>query len=146
MATACWPCCVPALSPRSSTSPNSCAAGGGSSFGPERVPSFVIHNGVDLSVFTPDGPHERPAERFRLLLVEGSLQGGYETGLETALELAERLAENLPIELVVAGRVSPDLQALYQGRAASPSAGPGWCRTSRSRRLTVPPTCSIPPT
>jgi glycosyltransferase involved in cell wall biosynthesis len=88
-------------------------------FGSERVPSFVIHNGVDLSVFTPDGPHERPTDRIRLLLVEGSLQGGYESGLETALELAERLAESLPVELMVAGRLSPDIQSTYQTKSRS---------------------------
>jgi glycosyltransferase involved in cell wall biosynthesis len=89
-------------------------------FGPERVPSVVIHNGVDLSVFTPNGPHERPADRFRLLLVEGSLQGGYEAGLGTALELAELLAEKFPIELVVAGRVSSAIQAAYQKNSRVP--------------------------
>ncbi len=80
-------------------------------FGPECVQSLVIHNGVDLSVFTPDGLHERPEENFRLLLVEGSLQGGYEAGFETALGLAERLAENLPVELMVAGRISAALKS-----------------------------------
>ena len=89
-------------------------------FGQERVPSTVIHNGVNLSVYTPDGPHERPTDRFRLLIVEGSLQGGYENGLETALELAERLAESLPIELMVAGRLSPDLQSVTQRKSRVP--------------------------
>ena len=89
-------------------------------FGAEHVPSFVIHNGVDLSVFTPVGPHESTTERFRLLLVEGSLQGGYEAGLETALGLAERLAESLPIELVVAGRISSDLQSVTQRKSRVP--------------------------
>jgi glycosyltransferase involved in cell wall biosynthesis len=79
-------------------------------FGPERVPSVVIHNGVDLSVYTPDGPQERPANVFRLLVVEGSLQGGYETGLWTAIALAGKLAEKLPLEMMVVGRVSPTLQ------------------------------------
>ena len=88
--------------------------------GPERVPSVVIHNGVDLSAYTPDGPHERPADRFRLLLVEGSLQGGYETGLGTALELAERLAGKFPLELMVAGRLSPDLQSVTQMKSRVP--------------------------
>ncbi|MGB8213128.1 MAG: glycosyltransferase family 4 protein [Anaerolineales bacterium] len=89
-------------------------------FGPERVPSFVIHNGVDLSVFTPDGPQERPGKHFRLLLVEGNLQGGYENGLETALGLAGRLAESLPVELAVAGRVSQELQSAYQAKSRIP--------------------------
>ena len=89
-------------------------------FGPERVQSYIIHNGVDLSVFTPDGPHEPPMERFRLLLVEGSLQGGYEAGLETALGLAGRLAESLPVELVVAGRVSTTQQTIAQSKSRVP--------------------------
>lgn len=88
--------------------------------GTARVPSFVIHNGVDLAVFTPNVPNERPTDRFRLLMVEGSLQGGYEIGLETVLGLAERLAENLPIELMVAGRVSPELQSTFQTRSCFP--------------------------
>jgi glycosyltransferase involved in cell wall biosynthesis len=89
-------------------------------FGPECASSVVIHNGVDLSVFTPAGPHERPSDRFRLLLVEGSLQGGYETGLGTALELAERLAGKFPLELMVAGRLSPDLQSVTQMKSRVP--------------------------
>jgi glycosyltransferase involved in cell wall biosynthesis len=89
-------------------------------FGPERVPSSVIHNGVDLQAFSPQGPHERPDDRKRLLLVEGSLRGGYETGLANALGLAERLAESGPLELIVAGRISPDLQAATQARSRVP--------------------------
>ena len=89
-------------------------------FGPERVPSVVIHNGVDLSACTPDGPHERPTEAFRLLLVEGSLQGGYETGLATALGLAERLAEKFPLEMMVVGRLSPYLQTVTQKKSRVP--------------------------
>lgn len=89
-------------------------------YGPERVPSVVIHNGVDLSNFTPDGPHQRPAETYRLLLVEGSLQGGYETGLATALGLAERLAEELPLEMMVVGRLSPSLQTVYKEKSRLP--------------------------
>jgi glycosyltransferase involved in cell wall biosynthesis len=83
-------------------------------FGQERVPVSVIHNGADLSVFKPVGLHERPADSFRLLLVEGSLQGGYESGLQTALELAEKLAESRPVELQVVGKVAPQLRAGMQ--------------------------------
>ncbi len=89
-------------------------------FGQERVPATVIHNGVDLQTFTDQGPHERPSDRFRLLMVEGSLQGGYETGLETALELARLLSQKFPLELVVAGRVPPEMQARYEGREKFP--------------------------
>jgi glycosyltransferase involved in cell wall biosynthesis len=89
-------------------------------FGSECVPSSVIYNGVDLAVFTPDGTHERPAQRYRLLLVEGSLQGGYEGGLETALGLAEHLAESMPVELVVAGRVSLEQQSSISRKSRLP--------------------------
>lgn len=89
-------------------------------FGPERVPSVVIHNGVDLSVFTPAGPHERPTDRFRLLLVEGRLQGGYETGLDTAIRLAEGLTTKFPLELMVAGRLSSNLQSVTQKKSRVP--------------------------
>jgi glycosyltransferase involved in cell wall biosynthesis len=83
-------------------------------FGREHVPSFTIHNGVDLSVFTPNGFNERPTGHFRILMVEGSLQGGYEAGLATAFGLVDRLAEKFPIELVVAGLISQDTQTDYQ--------------------------------
>jgi glycosyltransferase involved in cell wall biosynthesis len=89
-------------------------------FGPERIPSTVIHNGVDLAVFTPRGPGKRPTDHFRILLVEGRLQGGYETGLETALELTAQLSSSLSVELTVAGLVSPDLQASIQKKNRFP--------------------------
>ena len=89
-------------------------------FGPERVPSVVIHNGVDLAAFTPGGPEERPSGTFRLLLVEGSLQGGYETGLATAIGLAEHLAERVPLELMVVGRLSPNMQSTFQEKSRIP--------------------------
>ncbi|MGD0876869.1 MAG: glycosyltransferase family 4 protein [Anaerolineales bacterium] len=89
-------------------------------YGQERVPASVIHNGADLSVFTPAGAHDRPLDHIRLLLVEGSLQGGYENGLETALVLADRLAKNRLVELQVVGRVSPELQSGMQKRSCIP--------------------------
>ncbi len=89
-------------------------------FGRERVPSIVIHNGVELSVFTPDGPHQRPSKGFQLLLVEGSLQGGYEVGVEHALALAEHVAREFPVELVVAGRVSQEIQSEIKMRMPVP--------------------------
>ena len=92
----------------------------GRQFGTEHVPAVIIHNGVDLSVYTPGGPQERPSDRFRLLLVEGNLQGGYETGLVAAIGLAGGLAGKYPLELVVAGRLSPHLQAVYQAKSQVP--------------------------
>jgi glycosyltransferase involved in cell wall biosynthesis len=89
-------------------------------FGQESTPTSVIHNGVDLSVFRPDGPSERPTGHFRLLLVEGSLQGGYESGLATALELAGWLAESRPVELQVVGRVAAQVQTAMQKQSRVP--------------------------
>lgn len=84
------------------------------------LPVSVIYNGVDLNRYSPDGPHQRPADRVRLLVVEGKLQGGYESGLETALRLAEGLAERRSVELMVVGEVKAAQQNLYQGRAQVP--------------------------
>ena len=91
-------------------------------YGKTPVPSTVIYNGVDLSQYTPDGPHTRPTDRYRLLLVEGSLQGGYEMGLETAVQLTQFLMTNyqLPIELMVVGKVSPAVQTAWNEKAGFP--------------------------
>ena len=72
----------------------------------------VIYNGVDLNKFTPDGPHNRPGDHIRLLMVEGGLGGGNEQGLMNAVELASNIALLLDekIELMVAGRVPESLK------------------------------------
>ncbi|MBN2550390.1 MAG: glycosyltransferase family 4 protein [Anaerolineales bacterium] len=97
--------------------------------GPTRVPSRVIYNGVDLGVYTPLGPESPPADRLRLLMVEGSLMGGYEQGLQVAVELVAQLAQTWsqqagkPVELMVVGRVPPELQRQYENRLAASLAG-----------------------
>jgi len=87
-------------------------------YGPAQAPSTVIYNGVDLDVYTPRGPEKPPEDRWRLLMVEGSLMGGYEQGLETAVGLAQFLAAQVgierPVELMVAGRVSANLQRQWE--------------------------------
>jgi glycosyltransferase involved in cell wall biosynthesis len=90
------------------------------------VESQVIHNGVDLNSYSPTGAGAPPADRWRLLLVEGSLMGGYEQGLQAAVDLAVRLAtllsapgcpiEQRPVELLVAGRVPESVQRHWQAR------------------------------
>lgn len=85
-------------------------------YGTPNTPATVIYNGVDLKRYTPDGPHQRPSDRFRLLLVEGNLQGGYEHGLEIALQLAEGLAARASLELMIVGQISPAQQQIYQSR------------------------------
>lgn len=98
--------------------------------GPTPVAHSVVYNGVDLSLYTPHGPQARPMDRYRLLLVEGSLMGGYEWGLETAIHLAQELHRRLTtavgwkgkreVELMVVGRVSPQIQARWQGQTPVP--------------------------
>ncbi len=98
--------------------------------GDTRAPHTVIHNAVDLNAFTPPQgfPHNRESllpQRYRLLVVEGSLKGGYELGLKVAIELAERLNQayrpeiGAPVELVIAGDVPTDLQNQWSARAST---------------------------
>jgi glycosyltransferase involved in cell wall biosynthesis len=86
----------------------------------------VIHNGVDLNCYSQTGIGTPPTDRWRLLMVEGSLMGGYELGLHAAVDLSVRLAgllsapgcpvEPRPVELLVAGRVSESVRRQWQGR------------------------------
>ncbi len=82
----------------------------------------VIHNGVDLAVFTPQGAEAPPASHFRILVVEGSLRGGYELGLDSAIQLVQRLEREhmLDVELAVAGMVSEVQRMRYAGRTQRP--------------------------
>lgn len=77
-------------------------------YGEADVPHSIIHNGVDLARFNPQGKQNNPKDRIRLLLVEGNISGGYEIGLNTAVRLAENIASHTDkkVELAVAGKVS----------------------------------------
>jgi glycosyltransferase involved in cell wall biosynthesis len=90
--------------------------------GPTRIPSQIVYNGVNLERFSPAGLHQRPKDRFRLLLVEGTLGGGYEIGLETAVRLAESLSRLLPhpVELIVVGRVEAAFHETWQKKSSVP--------------------------
>ena len=101
-------------------------------YGATTIPSMVIYNGVDLNAFTPNGIGTPPEDRWRVLMVEGSLMGGYEQGLLVAMEFVERLANHFqgdpkipslpthspdrgkPVELMVVGRVAPSLQKYWE--------------------------------
>ena len=87
-------------------------------YGVARVPASVIINGVDLQTYTPHGAHERPTDRFRLLLLEGSLAGGLNSGLFHAVALAEKLSANYPMEVVVAGKVDGATQRSLQSKVS----------------------------
>jgi glycosyltransferase involved in cell wall biosynthesis len=79
-------------------------------------PSRVIYNAVDLSFFQPNGPGERPQDRYRILLVEGHLGGGNEMGLHNAVALTRLLNQRMdrPVQLAVVGDVPARLQTLLE--------------------------------
>ncbi len=95
-------------------------------FGPVKVPSSVVHNGIDLSVYCPDGPAEGPTpgsgDRRRLLVVEGNLGGGYDMGLANAIRLGEILAQRhgFSMELMVVGKITEEQRASAQRQARIP--------------------------
>jgi len=77
-------------------------------YGKTHVPSSVIHNGVDLNVYTPGEVTSSPV--YKILIVEGSLGGGYEMGLENAVRLTEILQDkhDLQIELMTVGGITDE--------------------------------------
>jgi glycosyltransferase involved in cell wall biosynthesis len=92
-------------------------------YGLAPAPSRVIYNGIDLDVYTSQGPERPPEDRWRVLMVEGSLMGGYEQGLGVAVGLAQNLAMQIgaerPVELMVVGRVAGSLQRQWEEALAA---------------------------
>jgi len=90
------------------------------------VPFSVIYNGVDLARYSPVGLGEQPHDRWRVLMVEGSLMGGYEQGLSVAVAWIEKLVDLLnrqrrtgfppKVELMIAGRVPETLKNQWDAR------------------------------
>jgi glycosyltransferase involved in cell wall biosynthesis len=91
-------------------------------YGRDGTASSVVHNGVDLTIYRPEGPGELPGDRIRLLVVEGSLGGGYDMGLDNAVQLAETLAaqHGFRMELMVVGKITAQHQVAVQSRSAVP--------------------------
>ncbi len=93
-------------------------------YGVSPLPFAVIHNGVDLNIYSPQGPGSPPADLSRLLVVEGSLMGGYELGLEIAVAWAQRVAAqpgpSACVELMIVGRVAPLQQEHWSRQATVP--------------------------
>lgn len=83
---------------------------------PVKAPGTVVYNGVNLDQFTPHGPHQRPENYYRLLLVEGHLGGGNEQGLMNAVALARGLNQvtDRPVELMVVGDVPAKLKSIVE--------------------------------
>jgi glycosyltransferase involved in cell wall biosynthesis len=90
--------------------------------GRTRVPSAVVHNGVDLNVYSPGNSSILPGPQFKLLLVEGNIGGGYEMGLDNAVRLAEILREKhaLPVELTVVGKIAERDRKQVEGKTHVP--------------------------
>ena len=84
-------------------------------YGEANVPHSIIHNGVDLSRFSPKGKIKIPRDRIRILLVEGNIGGGYEMGLDMAVRLAKKVGKKTgkQVELAVAGNVSSAIQQSF---------------------------------
>ncbi len=104
-------------------------------YGPDHASASVIYNGVDLKVFTPDGPENPPADVIRIMLVEGRMAGGYERGLNTAVTFASLLDNESPrpVELMVVGEVRDGLRQRYER-----SEHPRVCFTGVVQRNQVP--------
>ena len=91
-------------------------------YGSVKALSTVIHNGVDLDLYSPVGLQQRPPDRFRVLVVEGNLGGGYEMGLDNAIHLAEMIEEKYDflMELMVVGKITDELKEHVQARSKIP--------------------------
>ncbi len=76
-------------------------------YGAAPNPSSVVHNGVPLDLYSPEGDERPPEDCVRILMVEGNFAGGYETGLSAGLDLAQGVAKGAgcKVELTIAGRV-----------------------------------------
>jgi glycosyltransferase involved in cell wall biosynthesis len=74
-------------------------------YGPSGKKSQVVHNGVDLKHFHPQGDGKPPEDFIRVLVVEGSFKGGHERDLFNAVEAADRLSAhmNRKVELMIVG-------------------------------------------
>jgi glycosyltransferase involved in cell wall biosynthesis len=103
----------------------------GRCYGKTRATSSVVYNAVDLDIYSPDGDGEdfgytKPKDRYRVLMVEGSLGGGYEMGINTAIKLVEtlnvahRYIIEKPVELIVAGNVSEHIKDEWSGKTEIP--------------------------
>lgn len=79
-------------------------------YGVAKAPATVIINGVDLNAYTHEGEHERPTDKYRMLLLEGSLARGLNSGLFHAVSVAEKMSAKYPMEVVVAGTVDEATQ------------------------------------
>ena len=102
-------------------------------YGSASAPSSVVHNGVPLNSFTPEGPESPPQDRIRLLMVEGRFAGGYEVGLAAGIDLAEKMADarGRLVELTIAGEVPARIRTTVNPEASLVVDWRGVVRQSR---------------
>ncbi|HWS24074.1 MAG TPA: glycosyltransferase family 4 protein [Anaerolineales bacterium] len=87
-------------------------------YGKLNKPDFIVHNGVDTVIYSPEKNRIR-SKTNRILVVEGSMGGGYESGLLNAIELCDGLAKNgRDVELQVVGEVEESIRLGWQNQAA----------------------------
>ena len=79
-------------------------------YGVANAPATVIHNGINLNAYTQSGEDNRPTDRYRMLLLEGSLARGLNSGLFHAAAIAQKLSAKYSIQVVVAGTVDESTQ------------------------------------
>lgn len=77
--------------------------------------AFVVHNGVPLDRYSPDGLEKPPKDHIKVAVIEGRFGGGYEVGLDWALQLAEGVGKALrrDIQIVAAGAVENSVKDRY---------------------------------
>ncbi len=82
-------------------------------YGKVPIEDTVIHNGVDLELFTPKGKGKPPDDMIRIMVTEGSFYGGHERDLFNAVGFAKGMAEisSKRVELVIASRAPKDMLA-----------------------------------
>jgi glycosyltransferase involved in cell wall biosynthesis len=87
-------------------------------YGKSHIPWNVVHNGVDLELYNPNGSNSLPGDHVRILIVEGTIGSGYEMWLEIAIHVGERLFTSYrsKVEIMVVGRTSERLQREWKGR------------------------------
>ena len=112
-------------------------------YGVAKAPASVIINGVDLNAYTHEGEHERPTDKYRMLLLEGSLARGLNSGLFHAVSVAEKMSAKYPMEVVVAGIVDEATQKkIAQGGVLA--AGDGGKSNITIKFLGTVPRADIP--
>ncbi len=84
-------------------------------FGQIKIPTSIVHNGVNLETFRPCDSAKRQQLPPKVIVVEGNLSDGYEHGLKAAVALVNSVRESLGVDisLEVVGNAAPQVIELY---------------------------------